>query len=107
MSRACNDSDAVAYLRGLRLTMAFVGTNVWDAHHGVTTSTPAKMHYKHQLMASADKTFLLADSSKYAKFSPWLVAGVERFDHIITDGGLPAEAQAALHNTDAHLRIAD
>ncbi len=65
------------------------------------------MHYKHQLMASADKTFLLADSSKYAKFSPWLVAGVERFDHIITDCGLPAEAQASLHNTDAHLLIAD
>ena len=50
VSRACNDSDAVAYLRGLRLTMAFVGTNVWDAHHGVTTSTSAKMHYKRQLM---------------------------------------------------------
>ena len=107
VSRACNDSDAVAYLRGLRLTMAFVGTNVWDARHGVTTSTPAKMHYKRQLMSSADKTFLLADSSKYAKFSPWLVAEAARFDHIITDGGLPAEAQAALHNAGARLRIAD
>ena len=78
-----------------------------DAHHGVTTSTPAKMHYKRQLMSSADKTFLLADSSKYAKFSPWLVAEAARFDHIITDGGLPAEAQAALHNAGARLRIAD
>ena len=107
VSRACNDSDAVAYLRGLRLTMAFVGTNVWDARHGVTTSPPAKMHYKRQLMSSADKTFLLADSSKYAKFSPWLVAEAARFDHIITDGGLPAEAQAALHNAGARLRIAD
>ena len=107
VSRACNDSDAVAYLRGLRLTMAFVGTNVWDAHHGVTTSTPAKMHYKHQLMASADKTFLLADSSKYAKFSPWLVAEAEGFDHMITDNALPDEAQAALHNAGARLCIAD
>jgi len=65
------------------------------------------MHYKRQLMASADKAFLLADSSKYAKFSPWLVAETERFDHIITDNGLPAEAQAALHNAGARLRIAD
>ena len=55
---------------------------------------------------SADKTFLLADSSKYAKFSPWLVAGVERFDHIITDGCLPAEAQAALEAASARLIIA-
>ena len=107
VSRACNDSDAVAYLRGLRLTMAFVGTNVWDAHHGVTTSTSAKMHYKRQLMTSADKTFLLADASKYAKFSPWLVAGVERFDHIITDSGLTAEARAALEAAPAHLIIAN
>ena len=107
VSRACNDSDAVAYLRGLRLTMAFVGTNVWDIHHGVTTSTPAKTHYKRQLVASADKTFLLADSSKYAKFSPWLVAELQRFDHIITDGGLPAEAQAALNDAGARLCVAN
>ena len=107
VSRACNDSDAVAYLRGLRLTMAFVGTNVWDAHHGVTTSTSAKMHYKRQLMDSADKTFLLADSSKYAKFSPWLVAEVEQFDRIITDGALPQDAAAALEAAGARVEKAE
>ena len=87
--------------------MAFVGTNVWDAHHGVTTSTSANMHYKRQLMSSADKTFLLADASKNAKFSPWLVAGVDRFDHIITDSGLTAEARAALQEAGARLCLAD
>lgn len=106
VSRACNDEDAVGYLRELRLTTAFVGTNVWDAHHGVTASSSTKMRLKRQLLASADKSYLLVDSSKYAKFSPWLVAGVESFDQIITDAGLPPEARAALETAGARLHIA-
>ena len=58
-------------------------------------------------MDSADKTFLLADSSKYAKFSPWLVAGVERFDRIITDGALPQDAAAALEAAGARVEKAE
>lgn len=106
VSRACNDAEAVSYIRGLRLTLAFIGTNVWDVRHGVTTSTPAKMHYKRQLMTSADKSFLLADSSKYSKFSPWLVADTGSFESIITDGALPQEARTALEAAGTHLTIA-
>lgn len=106
VSRACTDADAVAYLRCLRATLAFIGTNVWDARHGVTVNSADRMRLKRQMAANADRCILLADSSKYARFSPWLVAGVERFDRIITDGGLGAEARATLKAAGARLDIA-
>ncbi|WP_291440763.1 DeoR/GlpR family DNA-binding transcription regulator [Desulfovibrio sp.] len=106
VSRACNDVDVMKYLRRIRTTMAFVGINVWEAEHGVTTSSSEKMHRKAQLMESADKSILLVDSSKYAKFSPWRVAGVEDFYRIITDGGLPAGARQQLEAAGASLLYA-
>lgn len=106
ISRACNDTDSVAYLRRIRTTVAFVGINVWGAHYGVTTSSSEKMHRKIQLMASADKSILLVDSSKYAKFSPWRVAGAEDFYRIITDEGLSHDARQALEGVGARLLYA-
>ena len=106
VSRACSDTDSVAYLRRIRTTVAFVGINVWGAHYGVTTSSSTKMHRKVQLMDSADKSILLVDSSKYAKFSPWRVAGAEDFYRIITDEGLNHDARQALESVGARLLYA-
>lgn len=107
ISRACNDTDAVAYLRRVRTTVSFVGINVWGAEHGVTASSSEKMNRKIQLMDSADKSILLVDSSKYAKFSPWRVAGVEQFYRIITDTGLGDDARKNLEAAGARLLYAE
>ena len=106
ISRACNDTDSVAYLRRVRTTVAFVGINVWGEQHGVTTSSSEKMNRKIQLMDSADKSILLVDSSKYGKFSPWRVAGVEQFYRIITDTGLSEDAKKNLEANGARLLYA-
>lgn len=106
VSRACNDAETVDYLRQLRTTIAFMGTNVWNVEHGVTTSSSSKMHLKRQIMESSQKCVLLADSSKYANYSPWRVAGVEEFDLVITDVVLSAEARKDLETAGAQLRYA-
>lgn len=103
VSRACTDADTTAYLRSVRTTLAFMGTNVWDAEHGVTTSSTAKMHLKRQLLESSRRPVLLADSSKYANFSPWRVAGVDEFELIITDSALGAQARHALGEAGARM----
>lgn len=107
ISRACCDTDSVAYLRRVRPTVAFVGINVWGAEHGVTTSSSDKMNRKIQLMDSADTSILLVDFSKYAKFSPWRVAGVEQFYRIITDTGLADDARKNLEAAGARLLFAE
>lgn len=107
VSRACHDSDTAAYLRLLQTTLAFMGTNVWDAGRGITTSSSNKMHLKRRLLESARRCVLLADSSKYANFSPWRIAGVEEFETIITDTDLPADARRELGEAGARLRYAN
>lgn len=106
ISRACHDSDAASYLRTLRTTIAFLGTNVWDVTHGVTTSSSNKMHLKRQILESSRRCVLLADSSKYANFSPWRVAGTEEFELIITDDGLARKARQELEAAGTRLRYA-
>lgn len=106
VSRACSDAETVSYVRQLRTTLAFMGTNVWDLEHGVTTSSASKMHLKRQIMKSSRHCVLLADSSKYSNFSPWRIAGVEEFDMVITDNGLPRETRAALEAAGATLSYA-
>ena len=106
VSRACNDAETTDYMYRLRTTIAFMGTNVWDTLHGVTTSSTTKMHLKRQIMESAQKCVLLADSSKYANFSPWRVAGLEEFDLVITDAAISAKDCKELEALDVKLRYA-
>ena len=106
VSRACNDQSAVDYLAQLRVTQAFIGTSVWDASRGATTSLTAKMRLKRQMMACADQSVLLADSSKFGTFSPWSVGALSDFSCIISDHGLTAEACAAIAASDGRLRLA-
>ncbi len=106
VSRACNDICTVDYLAPIRATQAFIGTNVWDAERGVTTSSTAKMRIKSQMMACAQESILLADSSKYGNFSPWSVAGLRDFSCILSDSLLSPAAREAVEQSGAGLRLA-
>lgn len=106
VSRACNDGSTVDYLAPLCVTQSFIGTNVWDAARGVTTSSTAKMRIKSQMMACAQQKVLLADSSKYGNFSPWTVAQLSELTCIFSDSGLPSAARAAVEQTGVELRLA-
>ena len=106
VSRACNDISTVNYLRPLSVTQAFIGTNVWDAQRGVTTSSNTKMHIKRQIMDCAEQTVLLADSSKYATYSPWSVAALADFSCIITDSLLAPSIRNDIEQSGATLCMA-
>ncbi len=107
VSRACSDVSTVDYLTPVCATQAFIGTNVWDAERGVTTSSAVKMQIKSRMIACAEQSILLADSSKYGTFSPWAVAGLRDFACVLTDSNLPDAAREAAEQSGATLRVAE
>ncbi len=106
VTRACLDTQTLESLGAIHATLAFIGTNVWDPAHGVTTSSAEKMHLKRRMLDSACRGVLLADSSKYGNFSIWRAAGLDEFAHVITDDSLAPEARADLEAAGVSLRIA-
>lgn len=105
VSRSCNDQSAVDFLSPLSVTQAFLGTNAWDAVRGVTTSVPAKMRMKRQMVACAEQAILLADSSKFGTFSPWSVGALSDFSCVISDSGLSRQACETVTAADGILTL--
>ena len=56
--------------------------------HGVTTPVEAKIDPKRAARASAEKTVLLADSSKFGRYAKYRVFALEELDLIISDADL-------------------
>lgn len=106
VSRAHKDTRAVRMLMDLRVPQAFMGTNVWDAGYGVTSSSSTVQQVKMQMMASASEAILLADSSKYGRFSTWVVGGLNKFSAIISDDGLAQAQRQAIMQAGGTLQVA-
>lgn len=77
---------------GRLAALAFLSSSSWDIRHGVTTPVEAKIDPKRAAMASAEKTVLLADSSKFGRYAKYRVLALEKLDLIITDAGLSESA---------------
>lgn len=106
VSLSCIDASSLAMFGSVRASLAFIGTNVWDAQRGVTTSSREKMGIKQRMMHSAEASILLVDSTKYANYSPWHVADLTGFTQVITDNALPAATRKELVKAGVHLHIA-
>ena len=83
---------AALTLAELSLDIAFLSSSSWDIRHGVTTPVEAKIDPKRAAMASAEKTVLLADSSKFGRYAKYRVLALEELDLIISDAGLDETA---------------
>lgn len=106
VSRSCNGEVALDFLGSVNVTHAFIGTSVWDAARGATTSSTSKMRIKRKMVASASGAVLLADSSKFGSFSPWTIGELSEFSCIITDSGLSKNAREAVADAGGVLRLA-
>ena len=67
------DQAALAYLRGVFVDVAFLGTNGFSLERGLTTPDPAEAAVKSAFLRSARQAVLLADSSKF---------GTDHFAHV-------------------------
>ena len=67
----------------------FMGADGLDLDFGVTTTNMMEANLNRMMMASAQKTILLIDSSKFGKKGFSKICGIEKVDQIITDDRIP------------------
>ncbi|MDW6094329.1 DeoR/GlpR family DNA-binding transcription regulator [Vibrio rhizosphaerae] len=83
-------------LRSINPDIAFITCNSWSIERGITTPTEEKTILKRDLIANADKKVMIADSSKYGKYSLFKVCDLHDIDMIISDRHLSDEVQSQM-----------
>lgn len=99
-------APALDVLDSVHAAIAFLGSAVWDAGRGVTCSSLAKQRAKRTMLRRAERSFLLADSSKYGLCNPWSVAGLDAFAGVVTDTGLSPRLCREVADSGARLDVA-
>lgn len=89
---------AVAWkgVRNFRAKLAFVGSQGFNTSQGLVTEFGGGAEVVAAMSECSEETWLLADSSKYAKNASLSVLGLESLAGIITDKDIPPAALAAL-----------
>ncbi|MBV8256096.1 MAG: DeoR/GlpR transcriptional regulator [Chitinophaga sp.] len=81
----------------------FLGVDGIDLEFGFTTTNIMEAHLNQKMMATAQKTIVLADSSKFGKRGFGRICGMEEVDEIITDKGIPEHVVKQLE--DAGVKV--
>ncbi|GAA2070702.1 DeoR/GlpR family DNA-binding transcription regulator [Microbacterium hatanonis] len=90
-------------LAELSVDVAFLSCSSWDARHGVTTPTEAKVDPKRAALHSATSSVLLADSGKYGSFAKYRIMRLDELDTVVTDDDLSSEDAEAIRAHDVEV----
>jgi DeoR/GlpR family transcriptional regulator of sugar metabolism len=97
---------AVQSLASLAVRTLFLGTQAFDAAHGLTDSTMEIAEAKRAMIRAASQVVLVTDSSKWGRTSLTRVAALDEIDVLITDDAFPADAREACARAGVELVIA-
>lgn len=78
-------------LAGIRVDVAFLGTNGLTVEDGLSTPDLAEAAVKRALVAAAARTVVLTDHSKIGRTELAVVAPLSRVDTVVTDSGVAPE----------------
>ncbi|MFV0604925.1 MAG: DeoR/GlpR family DNA-binding transcription regulator [Niabella sp.] len=67
----------------------FLGVDGIDPEFGLTTSNMMEAQLNRKMIAAAQKTIILADSTKFGKRGFGKICNIDEVDQIITDSGVP------------------
>jgi DeoR family fructose operon transcriptional repressor len=98
--------EAVRTLADLRVDVAFLGTNAFDAEHGLTTPHPDEAAVKRAMARAGALVVVLADSSKVGRLDLHRFASFDTVDVLVTDEGIDDAARAALRAKDVEVLVA-
>ncbi len=87
----------------MHVDLAFMGTIGVSFNNGLTTTDPAEAFTKEQVIKSATKTILLADSTKFEKTSFVKFGSVDQLSIMISDKNMPPEEQVAFQRKGCEL----
>lgn len=83
-------SVACAMLEGFVIDLAFLGADGISPELGLTTSDPMVAHVKAKVLATSRRRVFIGHHSKFGASSLCRFAGVNDFEAIVTDTGLPS-----------------
>jgi len=75
-------------LEGFRCSKLFMGVDGIDPEFGLTTTNALEASLNRQMIASAEKVIVLADSSKFGRRGFSRICQLEQVDLIVTDKGV-------------------
>lgn len=105
-SQSCIGNHGARLLQNIYPDFAFVSCNSWSLNEGVTAPTEEKAYLKKSLLHGAKRKVLVADSSKYGKYSLFCATSLNALTDIITDNGLSDIQQKELTNGNFILKLA-
>lgn len=79
---------ATQILENVSCSKLFLGVDGIDLDYGLSTTNLEEAQLNKKMLTSAQKTVVLADSSKFGKKSFAKICGIEKVDQIITDAGV-------------------
>ena len=85
----------------------FIGVDGIDLDFGITTTNMVEASLNRVMMQTAQKTIVLADSSKFGRRGFSKIADMEDVDHIITDSRIPPSTALRLEEMGIEVTIAD
>jgi DeoR/GlpR family transcriptional regulator of sugar metabolism len=91
--RNFSGETALVALSLLRADIAFIGVCALDARMGVTADDSAQAQIKRAMVASAARSVLVADASKWGQVAPFAVAALGQCEQWITDQ-MPVDLEA-------------
>jgi DeoR/GlpR family transcriptional regulator of sugar metabolism len=88
-------SVATKTLKRYHADRAFLGTSGITVAHGYSTADPLEAQVKQAMIRSADKTYVLADSSKFGYAYLESFASLSAISLTLTDSGMPGKFRDA------------
>ncbi len=96
---------AETMLNDFSCTKLFLGVDGIDVEFGLTTTNMMEAQLNKKMIAAAQKTIVLADSSKFGKRGFGRICGLEDVDQVITDEGISAHMLETLKGMGIEVTI--
>lgn len=94
-------------LKGLSCSKLFIGVDGIDLDFGITTTDMRESDLNRAMMHTAQKTIVLADSSKFRRRGFSKIADIEDIDVIITDSNIPDKIAQAIEDRGIEIKVVD
>ena len=100
-------NNAEEFLTNFACSKLFIGVDGIDLDFGITTTDMQEASLNRAMMKAAQKTIVLADSSKFGRRGFSKIANMEDVDHIITDSKVSPLIVKQIEEMGIQLTIAE
>lgn len=104
-SASVTGSYAEGILKDFFCNKLFLGVDGIDLEFGLTTTNSTEAQLNREMMSVAQKTIVLADSTKFGKRGFGRICGIDDIDHIITDNKISESTLKALEGMGIEVTV--